>query len=69
MDSVPDPELRRGRQKATLISLAFVLTLAGFVVLLLLKRMPLPLRLAVGFGDLIAASALLLFLRQNFAGK
>jgi hypothetical protein len=67
--SQPADANKRSRQKATLIVLAVVLILGGLVVLLLLRRMPLPLRLVVSFGDFVAASALLLFLRQNYSGK
>ncbi len=65
---MPD-ELNRSRQKIVLILLSTVLMAGGLVVLLVLRRMPLPMRLVVGFGDFIAASALLLFLRQNYNGK
>jgi hypothetical protein len=57
---------RPSRQKALLLALAAVLMVAGLVVLFLLKRLPLPLRLAMGFVDFTAAAALLLFLRQKF---
>jgi hypothetical protein len=69
-DSPPDPEgeVRRSRQKTTLILLAGVLFLAGFVVIAFLKRIPLPARLAIGVADMIMASVLLVFLRQNFPG-
>jgi len=61
--------LQRSRQKVVLIALGTVLMLGGFVVLFALKRMPLPLRLMVGLGDLIAASALFMILRQKFSGS
>ncbi len=61
--------LQRTRQKVILIALGTVLMLGGFVVLFALKRMPLPMRLVVGLGDLIAASALFMILRQKFSGK
>jgi hypothetical protein len=57
------------RQKYVLIALATVLMLGGFVVLFALKRMPFPVRVMVGCGDFIAASALLLLLRQKFPEK
>ena len=62
-------ELKRTRQKLTLIALSTVLILGGFVVLVALRRLPLPMRLMVGLGDFIAASMLLTFLRQNYSGK
>jgi len=74
--SDPDPQSTgsdqaggNSRQKSLLLVLAVVLLLAGFVVLLALKRIPLPMRLAMSFGDFVAASALLLLLRQKFPGR
>ena len=69
-DSANAPALQRklGRQKIMLTVLAVVLLIAGFVVLLALKKIPLPARLAMSFGDFVAASALLLVLRQKFRG-
>jgi len=60
---------RRSRQKVILMVLSTVLLLAGFMVLFLLKRLPLPMRLITAFGDFVAASALLLLLRQKFSGR
>ena len=60
---------QRSRQKVILMVLSTVLLLAGFVVLFLLKRLPLPMRLVTAFGDFVAASALLLLLRQKFSGR
>jgi hypothetical protein len=68
-DSRITEELKRTRQKITLIALSTVLILGGFVVLVALRRLPLPMRLMVGLGDFIAASMLLTFLRQNYSGK
>jgi hypothetical protein len=65
----PTDARRQTRQKGFLLALAVVLLLAGFVVLLVLKRIPLPMRLAMSFGDFVAASALLLLLRQKLPGK
>jgi|GEM_PF-5792065 len=59
----------RSRQKVTLLVLAIVLMLGGFVVLFALKRMPLPMRFLVGLGDVIAACALLMILRQKYSGR
>ena len=69
LPSKPTGELTRARQKVILIVLSMVLTFGGFVVLLVLRRMPLPMRIVVGFGDFVAASALLLFLRQNYSNR
>jgi hypothetical protein len=59
----------RSRQKVILAVLSGVLMAGGLVVLFLLKRMPFPLRLFVGFGDIVAATALLLLLRQKYSEK
>jgi hypothetical protein len=78
MPSMPDPlsdppadpvtQRRLARQKTMLTALAIVLLLAGFVVLLALKKIPLPARLAMSFGDFVGAIALLMVLRQKFRG-
>lgn len=60
------PDLR-ARQKRTLGILAVVLIAGGLVVLLLLQRMPLPLRILVGLSDVIAGCVLLVVLRQKFS--
>jgi hypothetical protein len=57
---------RRLRQKRTLTLLAAMLMAGGLSVLLLLDRIPLPLRLLIGLGDMIAGAVLLLVLRQKF---
>jgi hypothetical protein len=49
-----------------MLILATALALGGFVVLAFLSRIPLPLRLAIGLGDLIAAAVLFLVVRQKF---
>ena len=61
-----DPAARRSRQKRTITLIAAVLMLGGIVVLLALQRLPLPLRLLVGLGDIIAGGVLLVLLRQKF---
>lgn len=68
-DSPTSEELKRTRQKITLIVLSIALILGGLVVLVALRRLPLPMRLVIGLGDFVAASMLLTFLRQNFSGK
>jgi hypothetical protein len=73
-DPIPDPAVdpalqqKLARQRIMLTALAIVLLIAGFVVLLALKKIPLPARLAMSFGDFVGASALLLVLRQKFRG-
>ena len=62
--SLPD-ELRR-RQRRQIGLLAWVLLAAGVAILLLLDRIPLPLRLLMGFVDLVAGAGLLVLRRQKF---
>ena len=57
---------RRARQKRTVAVLAALLIVGGLVVLFLLKRMPLPLRMLVGLGDVVAGCVLLVLVRQKF---
>lgn len=59
------PAVQRARQKRTLLALAAILIAGGLVVLFALKRMPLPLRIMVGLGDLFAGCALLVLVRQK----
>lgn len=59
------PEPRRARQRRLLLVLGIVLGLGGLAVLLLARRLPLPLRIEAGMGDLVAAAAVLLFRWQN----
>jgi len=61
-----DPAARLARQKRTATILAGVLILGGLAVLFLVQRMPLPLRILVGLGDLVAGCVLLLLIRQKF---
>jgi hypothetical protein len=49
-----------------MLVLATTLTFGGIIVLAFLSRIPLPLRLAVGLGDLIAAAVLFTVVRQKF---
>jgi len=56
----------RARLKRTVLILAPVLILGGLAVLLFLERMPLPLRLIVGLGDIIVGLVLLVLLKQKY---
>ena len=69
--STPTPEppnspAARARLRQQMLALAFVLLAGGCVVLAFLHRIPLPLRLAIGLGDLIAGAVLLVVVRQKF---
>ena len=61
-----DPSAQRARQKRTITILSAVLMVGGLVVVIALDRIPLPLRLLIGLGDIIAGSVLLIVLRQKF---
>ena len=56
----------RVRQKRTVIILAIVLIAGGLLVLFVLRRMPQPLRILVGLGDVFAGLILLVLARQKF---
>ncbi|PTX97707.1 hypothetical protein [Opitutus sp. ER46] len=62
-----DAELarRRIRQRRTLIVLSFVLIAAGIVVLTALPRLPLPMRILTGLGDIFLGMILLVVVRQH----
>ena len=67
MADVPAPLAHRpARQKTVITTLGVLLIVAGLVVALFLKRIPLPLRLLIGVGDAFAGSVLLLVVRQKF---
>jgi len=62
----PPPGARLApRQKRTLRLLAGFLILGGLFILLVLDRMPLPLRLIVGLMDVFAGLGLLVLVRQK----
>ena len=60
---------RRSRQKLTVFVLGWFLLLAGILLIFVLKRVPLPIRIVAGLGDLVAGAVLLVLARQNFGGK
>jgi hypothetical protein len=59
----------RSRQKFTIFSLATFLIIAGLLLVFVLKRVPLPMRVFAGLGDLVAGAALLVLGRQKFVEK
>ena len=65
-DPTAPSDPRRARQKAGLVALGLVLIATGIVVALFLRRIPLPLRLLIGFGDVVAGAVLLVLVRQKF---
>lgn len=62
----PDVTATRLRQRRKISWLAWSLIAAGLAILLLLDRIPLPLRLLMGFVDLVAGAGLLVLRRQKF---
>jgi hypothetical protein len=60
------PQAARERLKKKMTVLGIALLVAGAAILLLLHRIPLPLRLLMGFGDLVAGATLLVLVRQKF---
>ncbi len=67
-----DPaQVAREREKLrrTVLILAPVLILGGIAILLFLERMPLPLRLLTGIGDIIVGLVLLVLLKQKYFDK
>lgn len=65
MEGSASEELRR-RQRRQIGVLAWVLLIAGAAILLFLDRIPLPVRLLMGFVDLVAGAGLLVLRRQKF---
>lgn len=57
---------RRARLKRTLTALAVLLIVMGAFVLLVARRMPLPMRLFIGLADVFAGFVLLLIIRPKF---
>jgi uncharacterized integral membrane protein len=62
-----DPTAKTRRQKITVNTLGAFLITIGLIVLIFLDRMPLPLRLLVGLGDVVAGLVLLAAARQVFS--
>jgi len=71
-DSIPPTDPRAGdlaRQKAILTIVLLSICVGAVVMLFAFRRSPLPVRVALATGDLIAAAAVWLVIRQKFAGK
>jgi hypothetical protein len=69
MSTEPDPAkvaLERAKLRRTVLILAPVLIVGGVLVLAFVDRMPLPLRIIVGLGDIFAGLTLLVLLKQKF---
>jgi hypothetical protein len=59
----------REKLRRTVLILAPVLILGGIAILLFLERMPLPLRLLTGIGDIVVGLVLLVLLKQKYFEK
>lgn len=59
----------RARLKRTVLILAPALIIGGLAVLFFLERMPLPLRVLVGLGDIVVGLVLLVLLKQKYFEK
>ena len=57
---------RRARQRFTVLTLAAVLITGGFLVLFVLEKVPRPMRILSGLGDIVAGLVLLVLARQKF---
>ena len=65
----PDPAAiarEKAKLRRTVLILAPVLIVGGIAVLAFLDRMPAPLRILVGLGDIFAGLTLLVLLKQKF---
>jgi hypothetical protein len=72
MMSAIDPEKltrERAKLRRTVLILAPILIAGGILVLVFLKRMPPPLRILVGAGDIVVGLTLLVLLKQKFFDK
>lgn len=64
----PDTNARKfTRQKRLVAALGVVLILAGILILFVLPRVPTPMRMMAGLGDLFMGFVLLVLVRQNRA--
>lgn len=67
-----DPEhvaRERAKLKRTVLILAPILIAGGVLVLAFLDRMPTPLRLIAGLGDIFVGLTLLVLLKQKYFDK
>lgn len=72
--TLPQPESEhvareRAKLKRTVLILAPILIVGGVVVLAFLDRMPKPLRLLAGLGDIFVGLTLLVLLKQKYFEK
>lgn len=60
---------KRARQIRTVTVLAVLLIVIGILVLTVLHRVPLPMRIAAGLGDIFVGAVLLVLVRQHASPK
>ena len=65
-DPKTEDDLRRVRQKRTVVGLACALIAGGILILFVLKKVPAPMRIMSGLGDIVAGLVLLVVVRQKF---
>lgn len=63
---MPSSDSATSRHRKTLLTVLGVVLMAAGVFVFFLQRLILPLRIAMGFVDLIAGATLLVFVRQQF---
>jgi hypothetical protein len=56
----------RARQRFTVLTLGTMLIVGGFVILFVLEKMPRPMRILSGLGDIVGGLILLVLARQKF---
>lgn len=72
MTTPPDPEKlarERAKLRRTVLILSPILILGGILILAFLQRVPTPLRILIGIGDIIVGLTLLVLLKQKFFDK
>ncbi len=65
-DAPQSSPARLARQKKIVHALAAFLIVAGVLLLFVLTRVPLPMRIFAGLGDIVAGCVLLVVARQKF---
>lgn len=69
MSTPVPPDRKHARQLRTVTILAVLLILIGVLVLTVLHRVPLPMRIAAGLGDIFVGAVLLVLVRQHATPK
>lgn len=59
----------RARLRRTVLLLAPTMIVAGILIIAFLDRIPMPVRLLMGFGNIIVGLVLLLLLKQKYFDK